>query len=126
MGLIRRQFLHLAAGAVALPAVSRSARAQAYPTRPITVVVPYAAGGATDVLTRIVSEPMSRTLGQRFVIENVVGAGGTTGTTRVMRAPPDGYTITMGGVGTHAASVGLFPNRACGFPRTLLSSDHFG
>jgi len=112
MGLIRRQFLHLAAGAVALPAVSRSARAQAYPTRPITVVVPYAAGGATDVLTRIVSEPMSRTLGQRFVIENVVGAGGTTGTTRVMRAPPDGYTITMGGVGTHAASVGLFPNLA--------------
>jgi tripartite-type tricarboxylate transporter receptor subunit TctC len=112
MGLLRRQFLHLAAGAVALPTMSRIAWTQTYPSRPITLVVSFAAGGATDVLARIVSEHMSRTLGQRIIIENVVGAGGTTGTTRVMRAPPDGYTITMGHVGTHAASVGFYPNLA--------------
>jgi tripartite-type tricarboxylate transporter receptor subunit TctC len=105
----RRQFLHLAAGTAVLPAVSRIARAQPYPTRPITLVVPFAAGGATDVFNRIVSEHMSITVGQRIVIENVVGAGGTTGSTRVMRATPDGYTILAGHVGTHAASVPLYP-----------------
>src|SRR5215813_1949260 len=89
----RRRFLSLAAGAAALPFAPHVARAQAYPTRPITLVVPFAAGGASDVLTRIVSEHMSSTVGQRIVIENVVGAGGTTGSARVMRATPDGYTI---------------------------------
>src|SRR5438445_7208772 len=77
MRLPRRQFLHLAAGAAALPAVSRFARAQAYPTRPVTVIVPFAPGGATDVAGRIVGEYLSRALGQQFVIENVAGAGGT-------------------------------------------------
>ena len=112
MKLPRRRFLHLAAGAAALPAVSRVAWAQAYPTRPVTVIVPFAPGGATDVVGRIVGEYLSRTLGQQFVIENVVGAGGTTGTTRTMRAAPDGYTIQVGQMGTHAAAVAFYPNLA--------------
>jgi tripartite-type tricarboxylate transporter receptor subunit TctC len=108
----RRQFLHLAAGAAALPAVSRIARAQAYPTRPITMIVPFAPGGGTDVAARIVGEHMARTLGQQIVIQNIVGAGGTTGSTRAMRADPDGYTVLMGQMGTHAISVALYPNLA--------------
>jgi tripartite-type tricarboxylate transporter receptor subunit TctC len=112
MKLRRRQFLHLAAGAAALPALSRIARAQAYPARPITVIVPFAAGGSSDVIARIVGEHMSRTLGQQFIVENVGGAGGTTGSTRAMRASPDGYTLVLGNMGTHAASVALYPNLA--------------
>jgi putative tricarboxylic transport membrane protein len=88
------------------------AAAQTYPTRPITMIVPFSAGGPTDVSARIVGEHMSRTLGQQIIIENVVGAGGTTGSTRAMRAVPDGYTIEMGQLGTHAASVALYPNLA--------------
>jgi len=79
MNLPRRRFLHLAAAAAALPAVLRIARAQAYPARPVTIVVPFAAGGSSDVSARIIGEYMARTLGQQFIIENVVGAGGTTG-----------------------------------------------
>src|SRR5215510_14132327 len=112
MKLARRQFLHLAAGAAAVPALSRVAWAQAYPSRPITVIVPFAAGGSSDVIARIVGEHMSRTLGQQFINENIVGAGGTTGTVRAMRANPDGYTIEMGHMGTHAASVAFYPNLA--------------
>src|SRR5882757_9592988 len=108
----RRQFLHLSAGAAALPAMSRIAVAQTYPARPVTVIVPFAPGGATDVVGRIVGEYLSRTLGQQFVIENVAGAGGTTGTARTMRASPDGYTIQIGQMGTHAAAVALYPNLA--------------
>src|SRR5215218_9884100 len=88
------------------------AAAQDYPTKNITLIVPFAAGGPTDVIARIVGEHMSRTLGQQMVIENVVGAGGTTASTRVARAAPDGYTIEMGHMGTHAASVALYPNLA--------------
>src|SRR5262249_61357758 len=84
--LPRRNFLHLAAGAAALPAVSRVAWAQAYPTRPVTIIVPFAAGGGTDVSARIVGDYMSRTLGQPFIIENVPGAGRTNGSLR--RMPP--------------------------------------
>src|SRR2546423_1152128 len=69
------------------------ATAQAFPSRPVTIIVPFAAGGTTDVIARIVGEHMSRTLGQQFIVENVVGAGGTTGLIRAMRASPDGYTI---------------------------------
>ena len=108
----RRQFLCLAAGAAALPAVSRIARAQAYPTRPVTMIVPFPPGGGTDVAARIVGEHMTRTLGQQIVIQNLTGAGGTTGSTRAMRADPDGYTILMGQMGTHATSVALYPNLA--------------
>lgn len=88
------------------------APAQDYPTRPITLIVPFAAGGPTDVISRIVGDHMSKTLGQQLVVENVVGAGGTTGSTRAKRAAPDGYTIIMGHMGTHAASVALYPNLA--------------
>jgi tripartite-type tricarboxylate transporter receptor subunit TctC len=108
----RRQFLHLAAGAAAMPMLSRIARAQAYPTRPVTMIVPFAPGGGTDVAARIVGEHMSRALGQQFLVENVPGAGGTTGSIRAMRANPDGYTIQMGHMGTHAVSVSLYPNLA--------------
>ena len=91
MKLPRRAFLHLAAGAAALTAVSRIARAQAYPTRPITIVVPYPAGGPTDTLARILVEHMRISLGQPVIIENVSGAGGSIGVGRVARAAPDGY-----------------------------------
>src|SRR5260370_15267979 len=112
MNLPRRKFLHLAAGAAALPILSRFAWAQAYPARPVKVIVPFAPGGATDVVGRIVAEYLSRTLGQQFVIENVVGAGGTPGPTRTMRGAPDGYTLQLGQRGTHAAAVAFCPNLA--------------
>jgi tripartite-type tricarboxylate transporter receptor subunit TctC len=101
----------LLAGVVVAAFAAAPASAQSdYPTRPITVIVPFAAGGPTDTITRIVGEHMSRTLGQQLVVENVVGAGGTTASTRAKRANPDGYTIITGHMGTHAASVGLYPN----------------
>jgi len=111
MKLPRRTVLHLAAGAAAL-AVPRLARAQAFPTRTVTLVVPFAPGGATDVSARLVADHMTRTLGQQVLVQNIAGAGGTTGSTRVMRAEPDGYTILMGHVGTHAVAPSLFPNLA--------------
>ncbi len=89
-----------------------AATAQTFPSRPITMIVPFSAGGPTDVTARIVGDHLSRTLGQQIIIENVVGAGGTTGSTRAMRANPDGYTIEMGQLGTHAAAVALYPNLA--------------
>lgn len=88
------------------------AAAQDYPARPITLIVPFAAGGPTDVISRIVAEHMSRTLGQQIVIENVVGAGGTTGAARAMRANADGYTLITGHMGTHAAAVALYSRLA--------------
>jgi putative tricarboxylic transport membrane protein len=92
----RRKFLHFAAGAAALPFRARLTGAQTtYPTRTISVIVPFAPGGSTDVVARIVGEHMSRTLGQQLVIENAPGAGGTVGSIRAMRARPDGYTIEM-------------------------------
>ena len=110
MTLHRRRFLHLAAGAATLPALPQGAAAQAYPSRPITFIVPFPPGAATDVCARIVGDHMSRTLGQQLVIQNMSGAGGTVGSTRAMRSDPDGYTILMGQMGTHAASVALYPN----------------
>ncbi len=87
-----------------------SAQAQTYPTKPITMIVPFAAGGPTDIIARIAGEHMSRTLGQQIVIENVAGAGGTTGITRASQATADGYTIMMGHMGTHGAAPALYPN----------------
>jgi tripartite-type tricarboxylate transporter receptor subunit TctC len=92
----------LAAGAALLPALSRIAKAQAYPVRPITMVVPAAAGGPTDVIARIVAERMRVSLGQPVLIENATGAAGTIGVIRVVRAAPDGYTVSIGNWGTHA------------------------
>src|SRR5262245_32561912 len=95
MKLPRRNFLHLAAGAAALPAVSRSAWAQAYPTRPVRVIVPFGSAGATDIVARLIGQWLSERLGQPFVIENRPGAGGNLGTEAVVRAPPDGYTLAL-------------------------------
>ncbi|WP_283207362.1 tripartite tricarboxylate transporter substrate-binding protein, partial [Methylobacterium soli] len=96
--------LSLAAAFGAVLGLAGPARADTYPQRPITMVVPFAAGGPTDVVARIVAEHMSRSLGQQVVIENVTGAGGTTGITRAAQAAPDGYTIMMGHMGTHGAA----------------------
>jgi tripartite-type tricarboxylate transporter receptor subunit TctC len=87
-----------------------SAHAQNYPTRPVTVIVPFAAGGPTDVIARIVGEHMSKVLGQQVIVENMAGAGGTTGITRGAQSKPDGYTIMMGHMGTHGAAPALYPN----------------
>jgi tripartite-type tricarboxylate transporter receptor subunit TctC len=96
----------VALGALALAAPARAA----YPDRPITMIVPFAAGGPTDVVARIVAEHMSRTLGQQVVVENVAGAGGTTGITRAAQSAPDGYTIMMGHMGTHGAAPAVYPD----------------
>src|SRR5262245_32046331 len=109
MKLPRRNFLHLAAGAAALPTVSRIARAQAYPTRPITMIVPFPAGGPTDTIGRIVAEGMRVSLRQPVIIENVTGAGGTIGVGRVARAVPDGYTLSVGFLGTHVLNGAIYP-----------------
>jgi tripartite-type tricarboxylate transporter receptor subunit TctC len=100
----------IALAVAALVGLSGAAAAQDYPTRPVTMVVPFAAGGPTDIIARIVGEHMSRTLGQQVVIENVAGAGGTTGITRAAQSTPDGYTIMMGHMGTHGAAPALYPN----------------
>src|SRR6185295_18176825 len=81
-----------------------------YPERPITMIVPFAAGGPTDTIARIVGEDMQKTLGQPIIVENVAGAGGTTGITRGAQAKADGYTIMMGHMGTHGAAPALYPN----------------
>nr|WP_245450184.1 tripartite tricarboxylate transporter substrate binding protein BugD [Chelatococcus asaccharovorans] len=90
--------------------LSLGGAAAAYPERPITMIVPFAAGGPTDVIARIVAENMSKTLGQQIIVENVAGAGGTTGSTRAAQAAPDGYTLVMGHMGTHGAAPALYPN----------------
>jgi len=98
----RRTFLKLAAGAVALPALPRAAFAQAdYPSKPVVIVVPYAPGGPTDTIARILAERMRVSLGQTVVVENTTGAGGTLGVARVVRSAPDGYTIGIGQNGSH-------------------------
>jgi hypothetical protein len=91
----RRQFLHLAAGGAALPAVSRIARAQTYPTRPVTLIVPYPAGGGVDTMGRIIAQKLSGALGQQVIIENRPGAGGVIGMRTAAKAAPDGYTLVM-------------------------------
>jgi tripartite-type tricarboxylate transporter receptor subunit TctC len=95
MKLPRRQFLHLAAGAATLPAVSRFAWAQSYPSRPVRLIVPFAPGGSGDIVTRLAGQWLSERLGQPFIIENRPGASGLVGTEAVMNAPPDGYTILL-------------------------------
>ena len=97
MKVHRRTFLHLAASAAALPAVSRMARAQAYPSRPVRMIVPFGSAGASDIVARVMGQWLSERLGQQFVIENRPGAGGNLGTEAVVRAPPDGYTLVMVG-----------------------------
>jgi tripartite-type tricarboxylate transporter receptor subunit TctC len=95
MKLPRRKFLHLAAGAAALPVVSRVARAQSYPTRPVRIIAPTAPGGAPDILARLIGPWLSERLGQQFVVENRPGSGNNIGTEAVVRAAPDGYTLLL-------------------------------
>jgi tripartite-type tricarboxylate transporter receptor subunit TctC len=95
MNLPRRNFLHLAAGAAALPGVARIAWAQAYPARPVRVIVPFAPAGTTDIAARLMGQWLSERLGEQFVIENRPGASTTIGTEAVVRAPADGYTLLL-------------------------------
>src|SRR5215212_3216937 len=105
MGFPRRSFFKLAASAVALPALARKVFAQpAYPSKPITLVVPYAAGGPTDTIARIIAERLRVSLGQTIIIENTTGAGGTIAVARVARSAPDGYTIGIGQNGSHVVT----------------------
>jgi tripartite-type tricarboxylate transporter receptor subunit TctC len=104
--------VHMKSGLAALLATitTASGALAAYPDKPITMIVPFAAGGPTDTVARIAGEHMSKTLGQTIVIENVTGGGGTTGITRGAQSAPDGYTIMMGHMGTHGAAPALYPN----------------
>src|SRR5262249_9933371 len=95
MKLSRRNFLHLAAGAAALPAVSRIASAQAYPTRPVRIIVGFAPSGATDIMARLIGQWLSERLGQQFIVENRPGAASNIATEAVANAPPDGYTLLV-------------------------------
>jgi len=100
--LSRRHFLHLTAGAAALPAMLRLARAQTYPTRPVHLIVGWPPGGAADLVARLIGQPLSERLGQPFIIENRPGAGSNIATEAVVRAPPNGYTVL------HVSSVNAF------------------
>jgi tripartite-type tricarboxylate transporter receptor subunit TctC len=118
MKLPRRNFLHLAASAAALPVVSRFAWAQAYPARPVRVIVPSSAGSATDIAARLIGQWLSERLGQPFIVENRVGAGGNVGTEMVVRSAPDGYTLLMVN-GANAISATLYENLNFNFIRDI-------
>jgi tripartite-type tricarboxylate transporter receptor subunit TctC len=116
----------LVIGLFVLAALNSPAVAQ-YPNKPITVIVPFAAGGPTDVVSRLVCEHMSRKLGQSIIIENIGGAGGTLGMTRAAQAQPNGYTIAVGNMGTQSAAPALYPNLLCtGRHRQFRSSGDCG
>src|SRR6267154_1645406 len=108
MKIPRRHLLHLASSILATPFVSRLAHAQSYPSRPITLVVPYPPGGPTDTIARLVAERMRASLGQPIVIENVSGGGGTIAVTRVARAVGDGYTLSIGHWGSHVVNGAVY------------------
>jgi tripartite-type tricarboxylate transporter receptor subunit TctC len=108
MKLARREFLHLVTGAAAAGSYPGSALALDYPTRPITIVVPFAAGGATDVLARLIADSMGKSLGQTVIVEDVTGAAGSIGVARVVRSPADGYTLSVGTLTTHVLIGGLY------------------
>jgi tripartite-type tricarboxylate transporter receptor subunit TctC len=116
--LPRRQFLHLAAGAAALPAVSRVAKAQTYPTRPVRIVVPFAPAGSTDIVARLIGQWLSERLGQQFVVENRPGAGTNIGTEAVVTAPADGYTLLLAGP-ANVISMALYDKLNFNFTRDI-------
>src|SRR5438105_7276832 len=118
MKLPRRNFLHLAAGAAALPAVALIARAQTYPSRPVRITVPFPAGQATDTIARLMGQSLSERLGQPFVIENRTGAGGNIGTESVVRTAPDGYTLLLIGV-SNAMNATLYKKLNFNFIREI-------
>lgn len=104
----RREFLQGAAGAAMLPALSRFAAAETYPSRTITMVCPFAAGGATDILARVLSDPLGKALGQTIIVEDLAGAAGAIGVAKVVHALPDGYTLSIGTLTTHVLIGGLY------------------
>ena len=118
MKLSRRNFLHLTAGAAALSAVSHVAWAQAYPSRPVRLIVGWPPGGAADVVGRLTGQLLSERLGQQFIIENRPGAGGSLAAEAVVRAPPDGYTLLMIG-SNNAWNVTLYDNLSFDFVRDI-------
>jgi tripartite-type tricarboxylate transporter receptor subunit TctC len=118
MKLPRRRFLYLAAGAAALPTVSRFAWAQTYPTRPVRLVVRFAPGGVVDIVGRLIGQSLSERLGQPFVIENRPGAGSNIATEAVVRAPPDGYTLLLIGP-PNAINATLYDNLSFNFIRDI-------
>jgi tripartite-type tricarboxylate transporter receptor subunit TctC len=118
MKLSRHQFLHLAAGGAALPAVSRFAWAQTYPTRPVRIIVGFAAGGVTDILARVMGQRLSERLGHPFIIENRPGAGSNIGTEAVVRAPVDGYTLLLA-TSSNAINATLYEKLSFNFIRDL-------
>jgi len=118
MTISRRKFLHLAAGSGALPVLSRTARAQAYPSRPVHIIVPFAAAGPNDIVARVVCQWMSEHLGQPFVIENRPGAGTNVGTELVVHAPPDGYTVLVVS-SSHAINATLYDKLNFSFVRDM-------
>jgi tripartite-type tricarboxylate transporter receptor subunit TctC len=120
MKLPRRHFLHLAAGATALPVVSRFAWAQTYPTQPVRIIVGFGPGGAPDILARLIGQWLSERLGQPFVVENRPGGGGNVGTELVVRAPPDGYTLLLVNL-TNIVNATLYDNLNFNFIRDITS-----
>src|SRR5271169_4494863 len=118
MKLPRRQFLHLAAGAAALPALSCVARAQAYPSRPVRLIVGFAPGGGNDIVARLIGQWLSERLGQQFIIENRPGAGTNIATEAVVNAPPDGYTLLLVGA-PNAINATLYDNLNFNFIRDI-------
>jgi tripartite-type tricarboxylate transporter receptor subunit TctC len=118
MKLPRRRFLHLAAGAAALPAVPRLARAQSYPTKPVRLLVGFAAGGGNDIAARLISHWLSERLGQQFIVENRPGAGSNIATEAVVRSAPDGYTLLLVAV-SNATNATLYDNLSFNFIRDI-------
>jgi tripartite-type tricarboxylate transporter receptor subunit TctC len=115
--LLRRDFLRVAAGALALPAVSRLAFAQTYPARPVRLIVGFPAGNASDILARLMAQALSERLGQQFIVENRPGAGGSIGTEVAVRAAPDGYTLLMSVVTSNAINATYYDNLTYNFVR---------
>src|SRR5499426_2186140 len=118
MKLLRRKFLHLAAGAAALPAASRFAWAQAYPTRPVRIIVGFPAGGPTDIVARVMAQWLSERLGHQFVVENRAGAASNIGTEAALRAPPDGYTLLQV-TSSNAVNATFYENLSFDFLRDI-------
>jgi tripartite-type tricarboxylate transporter receptor subunit TctC len=118
MKLPRRAFLHLAASAAAVPAVSRIAQAQTYPTRPVRIIVPFTPAGSTDIVARLIGQWLSERLGQQFVVENRPGAGTNIGTEAVVTAPADGYTLLLAGP-ANVISMALYDKLNFNFTRDI-------
>src|SRR5262249_44427004 len=124
MKLPRRKFLHLAGGAAALPFASHIARAQAYPSRPVRILVGFPPGGASDIYARLMAQWLSERLGQQFIVENRPGANATLAAEAVVRATPDGYTLYLAG-GSAVLAMSLYDNLRFNFVRDLAPVARF-